>query len=268
VKDLVALLLRHGTSLVFGNVLLEQLGLPIPAVPTLVVAGALAADGRLSFARLLFAAYVATVGADSLWFLLGRRYGQRILKALCRVSLSPDTCVRQTEGVFEKYGVASLLLAKFVPGYSTVAPPLAGAAGVSYPRFFVFTSGGTLLWAGSGLLLGAVFHGTVDRALAFLSQLGGWAFVLLAAGLLLYILFKWVQRRRFYRFLRMARIRAAELRALMDAGESPVVVDVRSHAARERDPRKIPGALTLDLEDLDAHVALLPADREIVLYCT
>ena len=267
-KTLVSLLLAHGTSLVFVNVLLEQLGLPVPAVPTLVVAGALAADGHLSFAMLLLAAFVPTVAADSLWFLLGRRYGQRILKALCRVSLSPDTCVRQTEGVFEKYGLASLLFAKFVPGYSTVAPPLAGAAGTPYPRFLLFTSGGTLLWAGSGLLLGLVFHGAVDRVLAFLSSLGGWAFVVLAGGLLLYIAFKWHQRRRFYRFLRMARIRVHDLRNLMDAGEAPVVVDVRSRAARQRDPRRIPGARTIDLEDLDAQIALLPADREIVLYCT
>jgi membrane protein DedA with SNARE-associated domain len=268
VKELFALVLKHGTSLVFGNVLVEQLGLPVPAVPTLVVAGALAADGKLSFAKLLLAAFVATVAADSLWFLLGRRYGQKLLKTLCRVSLSPDTCVRQTEGIFEKYGLASLLFAKFVPGYSTVAPPLAGASGTGYPRFLLFTSGGTLLWAGSALLLGAVFHGAVDRVLAFLASMGGWAFVVLAGGLLLYILFKWHQRRRFYRFLRMARIRVADLRSLMDAGEPPVVVDVRSKNARLRDPRRIPGARTIDLEDLDAHVALLPADREIVLYCT
>ncbi len=267
-KELVALVLGHGTILVFGNVLLEQLGLPVPAVPTLVVAGALAADGKLSLAALLLAAFVPTVFADSLWFFLGRRYGQKLLKALCRVSLSPDTCVRQTEGVFEKYGLASLLFAKFVPGYSTIAPPLAGASGTPYARFVFFTAGGTLLWAGSALALGALFHRTVDRVLAGLSSLGGWAFVVLAGGLLLYILFKWHQRRRFYRFLRMARIRVADLRTLMDAGESPVIVDVRSSGARQRDPRRIPGAVAIDLEDLDAHVALLPADREIVLYCT
>jgi len=268
VPELVALLLRHGPGLVFANVLLEQLGLPVPAVPTLVVAGALAADGRLSFPGLLSAAFVATVAADTVWFLLGRRFGQRILKTLCRVSLSPDTCVRQTEGVFEKYGLASLLFAKFVPGYSTVAPPLAGAAGASLPLFLLLTSGGTLLWTGSALALGAVFRGTVDRALALLVSLGGWAFVVLAGGLLLYILAKWRQRRRFYRFLRMARIRPHDLRGLMDAGEAPVVVDVRSRGARARDPRRIPGALAIDLDDLDAQVATLPADREIVLYCT
>lgn len=267
-NDLVSLLLRHGTGFVFANVLLEQLGLPVPALPTLVVAGALAADGRLDFSKLLAAAFFATVLADTLWFLLGRRYGQRILRTLCRISLSPDTCVRQTEGVFEKYGLASLLVAKFVPGYSTVAPPLAGAAGTSLPRFLLFTSAGTLLWAGSALVLGAVFHGAVGRALAALASLGGWAFVVLAGGLILYVLLKWHQRRRFYRFLRMARIRVHDVRRLMDEGEAPVVVDVRSGGARERDPRRIPGALTIDLEDLDAHVALLPRDREIVVYCT
>jgi membrane protein DedA with SNARE-associated domain len=268
VNGLVPLVLRHGTGFVFANVLLEQLGLPLPAVPTLVVAGALAADGRLSFGKLLLAAFLATVLADALWFLLGRSYGQRVLKTLCRISLSPDTCVRQTEGVFEKYGLASLLFAKFVPGYSTVAPPLAGAAGASLPRFLLYTSGGTLLWAGAALGLGAAFHGAVDRVLTGLSDLGGWAFVVLAGGLLLYVLVKWHQRRRFYKFLRMARIRVDDLRRLMDEGQAPVVVDVRSTVARQRDPRRIPGAHTIDLDDLDAHVAALPADREIVLYCT
>jgi len=136
------------------------------------------------------------------------------------------------------------------------------------PRFLLFTAGGTTLWAGTALLLGAVFHGAVERVLAALASLGGWAFVLLAGGLALYVLFKWRQRRRFYRFLRIARIRPRDLRGLMDAGERPVVVDVRSRAARSRDPRRIPGALAIDLEDLDAHLALLPRDREIVLYCT
>jgi membrane protein DedA with SNARE-associated domain len=268
VTDLASLVLRHGTAFVFANIFVQQLGLPVPAVPTLVVAGALAADGRLPFASLLAAAFIATVLADTLWFLLGRRYGQKILKTLCRVSLSPDTCVRQTEGVFEKYGLASLLFAKFVPGYSTVAPPLAGAAGASLPRFLLFTSGGTLLWAGSALVLGWVFHGAVERVLASLSNLGGWAFVVLAGGLLLYILVKWQQRKRFYRFLRMARIGAHDLHRLMDEGQAPVVVDVRSGGARQRDPRRIPGAVTIELDHFDAHVAQLPADREIVLYCT
>ena len=266
--ELVALLLRHGTAFVFLNVLVEQLGLPIPAVPTLVVAGALAADGRLPFTPLLFAAFLATVFADGVWFFLGRRYGQKVLKTLCRISLSPDTCVRQTEGMFERWGLTSLLFAKFVPGYSTVAPPLAGAARIPFPRFLLYTAGGTLLWTGAAFALGAAFRGTIGRVLASLSNLGVGAFVLLASGLALYMIVKWTQRRRFYRFLRMARIGVQDLRRLMEGGEAPVVVDVRSASARQRDPRRIPGAHTIDLEDLDAQLAALPSDREIILYCT
>jgi membrane protein DedA with SNARE-associated domain len=268
VNELRALVLQHGIGFVFLNVLAEQLGIPIPAVPTLLVAGALAADGKLPFGRLLAAAFVATVAADTVWFLLGRRFGQKVLKTLCMLSLSPDSCVRQTEGLFDTYGLASLLFAKFVPGYSTVAPPLAGAAGSTLPRFLLFTSGGTLLWAGTALTLGLLFHGAIERVLSFLTNLGGGALVLLGGALLLYIGLKWTQRRRFYRFLRMARIRAADLRRLMDEGQAPLIVDVRSNNARARDPRRIPGAIVVNILELDEKISHLPTDREIVLYCT
>ena len=267
-NELTALVLKHGVGFVFLNVLLEQLGVPVPAVPTLLVAGALAADGRLPFGKVFAAAFVATVIADSVWFLLGRRYGQKVLKTLCQVSLSPDSCVRQTEGLFEKYGLASLLFAKFVPGYSTVAPPLAGAAGSSFPRFFVFTAGGTLLRSGSALALGLLFHGAIERVLLFLTNLGGGALLVLGGALVLYLGLKWTQRRRFYRFLRMARIRVADLRGLMDKGEAPIIVDVRSNNARARDPRRIPGAIVVNILELDEKISHLPTDREIVLYCT
>jgi membrane protein DedA with SNARE-associated domain len=268
VNELRTLVLQHGVSFVFLNVLVEQLGIPIPAIPTLLVAGALAADGKLPFGKLLAAAFVATVAADTVWFLLGRRFGQKVLKTLCRLSLSPDSCVRQTEGLFDTYGLASLLFAKFVPGYSTVAPPLAGAAGATIPRFLLFTSGGTLLWAGTALTLGLLFHGAIERVLSFLTNLGGGALVLLGGALLLYIGLKWTQRRRFYRFLRMARIRPADLRRLMDEGRAPVIVDVRSNNARARDPRRIPGAIVVNILELDEKISHLPTDREIVLYCT
>ena len=267
-RELTALVLDYGVGFVFLNVLLEQLGIPIPAVPTLLVAGALAADGKLPFGILLAAVLVATVAADTVWFLLGRRYGQKILKTLCKVSLSPDSCVRQTEGLFDAYGLASLLFAKFIPGYSTVAPPLAGAARAPLSRFLLFTGGGALLWTGSALLLGVFFHGAIERALSYLTSLGGGALVLLGVALVLYIAAKWMQRRRFYKVLRMARIRAADLRRLMDEGKAPVVVDVRSNAARQRDPRRIPGAIVVDIVELDEKISHLPTDREIVLYCT
>jgi membrane protein DedA with SNARE-associated domain len=268
VNELTGLVLEYGVGFVFLNVLFQQLGVPVPAVPTLLVAGALAADGKLPFGKLLAAVLVATVAADTVWFFLGRRYGQKILKTLCKMSLSPDSCVRQTEGLFDTYGLASLLFAKFVPGYSTVAPPLAGAARAPLHRFLLFTAGGALLWSGSALALGVLFHGAIEMALSTLTSLGGGALVLLGGAFLLYIAVKWMQRRRFYRVLRMARIRAADLRRLMDEGKAPVIVDVRSNNARARDPRRIPGAIVADILELDDKVSHLPTDQEIVLYCT
>ena len=258
----------YGLPLVCGVVLLEQLGLPIPAIPVLVIAGALAVDGRLAAWQVLLGAVVASVIADALWFGLGRVQGNRILKTLCRISLSPDSCVRQTESVFERWGMPSLLVAKFIPGFSTVAPPMAGAVGARVSVFLLYDAGGALLWAGSGVLLGMVFHRAVDRVISGIASLGSGALVVLAAGLAAFIAAKWWQRRRFYKMLRMARITVDELHELMDEGKSPVVVDVRTAGARERDPRRIPGALVLVPTDLDVHLAELPRDREIILYCT
>jgi len=265
---LIEQLARHGLPLVFANVLLEQLGLPLPAIPTLIAAGALSAGGRLSTPALLALAVFASLIADTLWYLLGRTHGYRILKTVCGISLSPDSCVRQTESVFERHGAGSLLYAKFIPGFSTVAPPLAGALRVAFFRFLLFDAGGALLWAGSGVAAGIVFHRAIDRVAEFLSGLGFWALAIAAVLLAAFVGWKWWQRRRFYRFLRMARITPEQLRALIDAGKAPVVVDVRNRAAVQRDPRRIPGAIQLMIEESDASIDRLPPDREIVLYCT
>src|SRR6476659_5143272 len=182
---------KYGLSLVFLNVLMEQLGLPIPAIPVLVVAGALVVEKDLSAPRVLLVAVVACLIADALWYQLGRRYGFRILKTLCKVALSPDSCVRQTTSIFERWGMPSLVVAKFVPGFSTVAPPLAGAIGAKFPAFLFFDGLGSLVWAGSGVAAGMVFHQAIDRALEFLTSIGSRAIVVLAGALLLFIAFKW-----------------------------------------------------------------------------
>ena len=265
---LVAYVTKYGLALVFGNVLVEQIGIPIPALPTLLVAGSLARSGKLSLLALIAAAVVASLGADTIWYFLGRRYGHRVLKTLCRVSLSPDSCVRQTEGIFEKWGMASVVVAKFITGFSTVAPPLAGAMGAKLPAFLFYDAMGTILWAGGGLMIGFIFHRAIEDVLTFLEGLGTGAVYLLAAALLLFVLFKWWQRSRFYKALRMARISVEELKKLFERGERPVVVDVRGEAQRRIEPRRIPGAMTMDVSDFDAALAGIRADVEIVLYCT
>jgi len=258
--QLVHLIVTYGVPLIFINVFLEQLGVPVPAVPTLVVAGALSRENRMSSTHAIVAAVVASLIADWIWFALGRRFGYRILRTLCRISLSPDSCVRDTESRFERWGLKSLLIAKFVPGFSTVAPPLAGAAQRSTIAFLIYDAIGAVVWAGSAVAAGRAFHHAIERVLTGLENLGWWALLILGLALALVILAKWAQRRGFYKQLRMARVSIDELKEMIDRGEAPLIIDARSVSARTRDPRRIPNAITV--EDT------MPGGREIVVYCT
>ncbi len=262
------LITEYGLALVFANVLLEQIGLPIPAVPALVVAGALAAEGELSPLAVFGVAFVACMIGDAVWYLAGRRYGRRVMKFLCRVSLSPDSCVRQTEFRFERWGKLTLVLSKFIPGLSTIAAPLAGAMRLGWPSFLLLNGLGVVIWAGAAIAAGMAFHAEINEFIVGLEGLGTLAAE--AIGVLLggYIALKWWERRRFYKMLRIARIGVDELRALMDEGRRPVIVDVRSPISRGLDPRFIPGALAMDAAEVDGRLGELPADREIVFYCT
>ena len=266
--DLVSLLGQYGLALVFANVLIEQMGLPVPAVPTLVVAGALASEGALSMPLLFAVALLACSLADIAWYIAGRRFGNRVMKLLCRISLTPDYCVSETQARFERWGVNALVIAKFVPGLATIAPPLAGATRIAWPRFLFFNSLGGALWVGAGLGAGILLGPYMEPLLTWLDQIGSIAVVIVVALLTAYIAFKWWERRRFFTMLRMARISVDELYRLLDAGLKPVIVDVRSQTARSLEPRRIPGALHVPLHAVDHHVKDLPRDREIILYCT
>ena len=265
---LVQYILHYGVPLVFLNVLLEQLGLPVPAVPALIIAGALSREGRISSTHVLLASVIASLLADSLWFALGRRYGYRILRTLCRISLSPDSCVRDTEARFERWGLKSLLIAKFIPGFSTVAPPLAGAARRRTAAFLAYDAMGALIWAGSAVATGRAFHHAIDRVLAALENLGGWAIVVVSCSLAAVVILKWWQRAAFMKKLRLARIQPRELKQLLDEGARPVVLDVRNLATRKRDPRRIPTAILATTDAIAEHLSHLPPHTEIVLYCT
>jgi membrane protein DedA with SNARE-associated domain/rhodanese-related sulfurtransferase len=258
----------HGLLLVFVNVLAAQLGLPVPVVPTLIIAGALAAAGHLPLAALGGLCVGACLLADSLWYVVGGIYGIRVLKTLCRVSLEPDSCVSQTQSRFERWGVNSLVLAKFVPGLGIIAPPLAGAMHIGWVRFILLSLAGAALWTGVMLGTGMVFRTQIDQLVGHLDAIGGAAGVAAMLAVAAYVGFKWWDRARFYRSLRMARITVAELYDLMQAGAEPVVVDVRSTTARELEPHWIPGARHVALEAVDAAMQDLPRDREIILYCT
>jgi len=265
--DITPFFAEYGLLLVFGVVLAEQLGVPVPAMPVLLFAGAEAVEDPL-FGLVAFAlAILACIMGDLAWYAAGRRYGLGVLRLFCRVSLSPDSCVRQTESAFEKRGVATLVIAKFVPGLATVAPPVAGALGMKASSFFILDGAGSALYCGTGIVLGLIFHDQVDWLLERFATLGGRAMAILAVLLALYVAYRWWDRHRFTKSLDAGRISVGELSRMMDAGEKPIVLDVRSRVHREIDGRRIPGAVHVDLDALEATLAGIPRDRDVVVYC-
>ena len=257
-----------GLGLVFVNVLLEQLGLPVPAVPTLVVAGAMAANGRLPGMALYALALFACLIADASWYLAGRFYGGRVMSILCRISLSPDSCVSQTQSAFERWGPRALVFAKFVPGLALLAPPLAGATRMSPARFAAASALGSALWVGTALVLGVLLHRQIEVLLPQAAHVGGAVAVVVLVLLACYIAYRFLERRRFLAALDMARISVAELRERMESGATPVIVDVRSTTAQTLELRRIPGALHLPVQEVARQLTGVPRDREIILYCT
>jgi membrane protein DedA with SNARE-associated domain/rhodanese-related sulfurtransferase len=265
-QQVVALLQQYGLSFVFLHVLAEQAGVPLPAYPTLIVAAALLAHANYSGAELLFAAVAAAMLADLGWYLAGARLGRPVLRTLCRISLSPDSCVRQTESIYIRWGAPSLLLAKFIPGFAAVATALAGSIGTRLWLFLLFDGLGALLWAGLALALGIAFRDAVNDVIDVLDQLGKWGLLAIIAAFILLLVLKWWQRQRFYRQLRMARISVDELHALLDRGELPLILDVRSPLAQGKDGR-IPGAIAIDAQSFADAPAPLPASGEVIVYC-
>lgn len=265
---LVEFLLRHGYLVLVAWVFAEQAGLPLPSSPLMLAAGALAGAGRLNLAVCLLLCVFATVLADTIWYQLGRHKGIKILQWLCRISLEPDSCVRRTEGLFERQGARSLLIAKFLPGLNAVATPLAGIFHMRLRRFLLFDSFGAFLWAGAYLGLGFLFADQIERIAARAASLGGGLLFLLVLSLATYLSFKFVARQKFLRDLRISRITVDELKKKIDARENLSIVDLRHSLDFEADPETIPGAVHFDSTELTEKNDLLPLDREIILYCT
>jgi len=262
---LLRLITEYGLLLVFAAVLVEQLGVPLPAYPLLMLTSALAARGEFNVFALLGTAVVACLIADTVWYQIGGALGRRVLRVLCQISLSPDGCVRQTESVFTRFGASSLMVAKFVPGFASVATALAGAMRIRRMPFLLFDAIGATLWVGVALTLGWLFSPAIDDIVDTLDRLGRWGLMLVALLLALFVAAKWWQRHRFNMQLRMARVSVSALAELLDSGERPLIVDVRSKASI--DEGRIPGAVIVqgdtEAPELNAH----PKDALIIVYC-
>jgi membrane protein DedA with SNARE-associated domain/rhodanese-related sulfurtransferase len=267
-NETLEFVVRHGAAVLFAAVFVEQLGVPLPAAPWLLAGGALAATGKINWLAAFTAATFGSLLADLIWFYLGRYGGHRVLNLLCRISLEPDSCVRRTQDLFTRYGMRGVVAAKFIPGLSTLAPPLAGSSGVGAPRFFFFDGLGSLLYAGCFILVGALFSHQLEQVIAALASLGSGALAVVVGLAALYIGYKYLQRHRLLNELRMARITVDELHQRQETGEKPVILDLRSLAELERDPSLIRGARHMTMEEVQLRQQEIPRDRDIILYCS
>ena len=262
----VGFLMHYGYALLFVWLLAEQGALPLPSIPLLLACGALVRTGQMQLVGILLSGMSACLIADNVWFQLGRRRGGKILRFLCRVALVPDSCVRQTEDTFARYGVNALLVSKFVPGLNAIAAPLAGSAGASRTRFLLFDTFGALLWLSSYLALGYMFSNQIEEVGGYAMRMGSGLIVLALTLLLGWVAWKYIQRQRFLRTLAVGRITPEEVQLKLAAGEDLVILDLRSE--RESVEDAIHGALRISSADLEAQQATIPRDRDVILFCS
>lgn len=255
-----------GPPILFLLVLLQQAGVPYPITPVLIVAGAVSVHGHPNAAAVIGIAAGAAVVADLAWYTAGFRLGGRALKALCALSLSPDSCVAQTERWFGRLGIRVLLVAKFVPGLGLISTAMAGVARAGLDRFLVYDVAGNVLWASTAVCIGILFHGAVGEVLRALAELGYWGIALIAAAVATFVVYRLARRRALMRELRSSRISVAELKELLDRGPAPVIIDALAPASRQREG-VIPGAIPVEALRLDSGAATLPFDAEVIVYC-
>ena len=263
---IVHLLVAHGLVVVFLNVLAAQLGLPLPMVPVLVVMGARSMGGEVALGALFATALGACLVADLVWYAAGQRYGGRVLRTVCRLSMSPDSCLRQTQSLFTRWGVWTLVVAKFIPGLGPISTALSGQTRVSLPVFIALDAIGASLFVGVAIGLGRAFHAAVDSVLGMLASFGEVGLAVVVGALLLFIAFRWAQRFWLIRALRMTRISVAELQRLRASDTPHAIYDVRAAASRERDGA-IPGARPWSVDAKELPPAAASPEVEIVVYC-
>ena len=269
----IVFFVHYAYLIIFLWVLVEQIGIPIPSVPVLLTAGTLSATHRVSWFGITVAMLFACLIADTVWFSLGRRYGNSVLKLLCRLSFEASTCVSKTEGYFTRRGAVTLLFAKFVPGLSTVAAPIAGQTGMSYPRFVAWDLAGSLIWGETFILAGRFFGDLAKKSAPFFAWLGHFAIFIFAAMVLGFLTHRIWKQRKFLQQVREMRLEPSELKSMLDDAEAngnkpPFIVDLRHPLDYLPDPRVLPGALRIGPNEIKQHSEIIPRDRDVILYCT
>jgi membrane protein DedA with SNARE-associated domain len=267
-NKIIQFILLHGYALLFSWSFLAQFGLPLPAAPLFLAAGALAAMEEFHLGAILGVGVLATFLSDLIWYEIGRSRGGKVLSFLCRISLDPDSCVQSSKGFFSRHGTHSLLVSKFIPGMNTMAPPLAGIFRMRRSKFFLFNGVGTLVFVGIFSGIGYLFGEKIEQYSERILNAGGWIGGISLGLLSAFILVKFFRRRRSATRLAIPRMSPEMLRGRLEKGEELWIVDVRSDLEIETDPFILPGARHLPLEQVEKNPGLLPGGRKMVFYCS
>jgi membrane protein DedA with SNARE-associated domain/rhodanese-related sulfurtransferase len=260
--------LHYAYWILFLWVMVEQLGVPIPSVPLLLTAGTLTATHKLSLPIVLVSVVAGSLVSDSVWYLMGKKYGGNVVKLLCRLSMESSTCVRRTENYFTKHGAGALVLAKFIPGLGSVAAPIAGQTGMRYRDFALFDIAGILFWAVTFTLSGRFFGDFLKHHPEALQWVEHFAFLLFVLLLLGFFIWRFFRQRAFLREIRMARVEPNELKTMLDRDQPVYIVDLRHPLDYLPDPRTLPGAVLRTPDTLVQTSDEIPRDRDVVLFCT
>ena len=266
-NEVIQFVIQHGYSLVFVSVLADQIGVPVPSSPMLLAAGVMAGQGWVHWLPSFFLGVTAALASNLIWYWIGKSRGASVLSFLCRVSMNPDSCVRNTFNLFSRYGAPSLLVAKFIPGLSTIAPPLAGISRMPLASFVMYDSLGAGIWVGILIGIGYAFSYEIEALFGSAVKMGSLFGVVLLGGLAAFIGWKYLQRHNSLRQMRMARIPAAELKEKMDRGEDLAIFDVRHPMEFHADPRVIPGAVFAPLDGWKEEDYSRIKDKEAIVYC-
>lgn len=259
---------RHGYIVLFAWITAEQLGAPLPAAPILVAAGVLSAAGQIALGQALLLGVLGCLIGDSVWYVIGRQRGSVVLRFVCKIALEPETCVRRSSTFIARYGSLSLLVAKFIPGISTVAVPLAATSGISLAAFFVSDFFGSVLYTGAYLVAGRFLGDRIDKLSGLVAPVRSATVVLAIMFALAILAWRFYQRRQFQHDLNIARVTPEQVRDLMTQQRKPYIVDLRHVLDMVADPRIIPGAVRFTPDELSSRQNEIPRDREIILYCT
>jgi membrane protein DedA with SNARE-associated domain len=265
-QDVISTLQANAAWAVFLNVMLNQGGLPLPALPTVLTAAALSAQQPNRLAAVVMAGVSGALLGDLVQYWCGKRFGRRILSMVCKVSFSPDFCVSQTEAMLAKVGPLSLIFAKFLPGVSLLSVAMAGISQMRLPLFLLLDAIGALLFVGAIAAFGWLFENEIISVIDKLAAFGLWGALAALSMLALYMTARWVQRQLFIRSLRMSRITVDELRRLMADGRKILILDVRPLDARTAGGI-IPGAVAAHPTEIKAVLETYPHEQETIVYC-